>query len=135
MVWEPSNQNGGFSSGMPWLPVSHDHLNRAVSTLEQDPAAILHHYRHAIRFRRNHPALRTGDFTPLEVRETVLSFIRSDGEQTLFCAFNLSGDPAAIDMPEGTWRQIGAELGSAGVSPDGRLHLGPWQPSLALRTD
>ena len=135
MVWEPSNQNGGFSSGMPWLPVSHDHLNRAVSTQEQDPAAILHHYRHAIRFRRNHPALRTGDFTPLEVRETVLSFIRSDGEQTLFCAFNLSGDPAAIDMPDGTWRQIGAELGSAGVSPDGRLHLGPWQPSLALRTD
>ncbi|MFZ5961429.1 alpha-amylase family glycosyl hydrolase [Thalassococcus sp. BH17M4-6] len=135
MVWEPSNQNGGFSSGHPWLPVSHEHLNRAVTTQEQDPSAVLHHYRHAIRFRRNHPALRTGSIEEVTADGTVLRFIRREGDQTIFCAFNLGGDPAATEMPSGTWRQIGAELGSAGLSPDGKLHLGPWQPSLALKAD
>ena len=28
---------------------------------------------------------------------------------------------------------IGTELGSAGPAPDGRVHLGPWQPCLARR--
>ncbi|WP_375259280.1 alpha-amylase family glycosyl hydrolase [Citreimonas sp.] len=133
MVWDASNQNGGFSSGHPWLPVSHDHLNRAVATQEHDPSAVLHHYRRAMSFRRNHPALRKGALTDMSADGTILRFMREhDGEQ-IFCAFNLSGEPAVTDMPDGRWHQIGIELGSAGPAPDGRLHLGPWQPALALR--
>ncbi|MDU8910665.1 alpha glucosidase [Aestuariicoccus sp. MJ-SS9] len=135
MVWEPSNQNGGFSAGMPWLPVSHDHLNRAVSTQEQDPSAILHHYRRAVSFRHAHPALRNGEMTEIGTDGTILHFKRSYGGDTLFCAFNLSHDPAAMDMPEGVWRQIGVELGSTTAAPDGKLHLGPWQPALALQAN
>lgn len=132
MVWEPSNQNGGFSQGHPWLPVSHEHLNHAVTTQEQDPAAMLHHYRRALAFRRNHPALAKGSMSDMQATGNVLHFIRTDDNQTLFCAFNLSGDPSSIDMPAGAWHQVGAELGSAASAPDGRLHLGPWQPSLAV---
>nr|WP_043841842.1 alpha-glucosidase [Roseivivax marinus] len=133
MVWEPSNQNGGFSSGMPWLPVSHEHLNRAVSLQEQDPSAILHHYRRAIGFRHAHPALQYGTLENMQAVGTVLSFVREYEDEALFCAFNLSADPGAIDMPEGNWRQIGIELGSGGPAPDGKLHLGPWQPALMMR--
>ena len=133
MVWEASNQNGGFTAGNPWLPVSHDHLNRAVSIQEQDPSAILHHYRRALSFRRAHPALVRGDHSDINADGTVLSFLRSDASETVFCAFNLSHEPATINMPEGTWAQIGLELGSAAPQADGKLHLGPWQPSLALK--
>ncbi|SFE73997.1 alpha-glucosidase [Roseivivax sediminis] len=133
MVWEPSNQNGGFSAGHPWLPVSHEHLNRAVSTQEQDPAAILHHYRRAIAFRHAHRALMTGEQTGMQAEGDVLTFTRSEGEETIFCAFNLSPEPGLLAMPEGEWRQIGIELGSAGPAPDGRLHLGPWQPALLMK--
>jgi alpha-glucosidase len=135
MVWEPSNQNGGFSSGSPWLPVSHEHLNRAVTNQEQDPAAILHHYRRAIAFRHSHEALRKGAQTDMSADGTVLRFQRANEEETLFCAFNLSFEPAVTDLPEGKWRQIGIELGSAGPAPDGRLHLGPWQPALLMRVE
>ncbi|MCE0504670.1 MULTISPECIES: alpha-amylase family glycosyl hydrolase [unclassified Roseivivax] len=135
MVWEPSNQNGGFSAGNPWLPVSHDHLNRAVSTQEQDPAAILHHYRRAIAFRHAHQALMKGTQEEVSADGTVLRFIRKGEGEEIFCAFNLSHDPAATDMPEGRWRQIGIELGSTGPAPDGRLHLGPWQPALLMRLE
>ncbi|WP_146585656.1 alpha-glucosidase [Puniceibacterium confluentis] len=133
MVWEPGHQNGGFSQGHPWLPVSHDHLNRAVSTQEQDPAAILHHYRRAVAFRRAHTALAKGDIRDLGTEGSILHFVRTHGDERIFCAFNLSPDPASMAMPEGNWRQIGADLGSAGAAPDGNLHLGPWQPALSVR--
>ncbi len=132
MVWEQSNQNGGFSDGHPWLPVSADHLNRSVATQEADPTTELHHYRRAIGFRRTHPALIHGDHSNLKASGDVLSFIRKEGQQAIFCAFNMSDTPSTIDMPEGEWQPIGAELGVTGPAADGKLHLGPWQPCFAL---
>ena len=133
MVWEPSNQNGGFTTGQPWLPVSHDHLQRSVAQQETDPGAILHHYRRAIAFRRANPALVKGSHDGVKAAGDVLYFTRSHKDQTLFCAFNLSDTPSAFALPEGNWQTIGAELGAASLGPDGKLHLGPWQPCLALR--
>jgi len=133
MVWEHSNQNGGFSTGMPWLPVSHEHLHNSVAQQEEDPSAILHHYRLAIAFRHAHPALAKGSHDKVKATGSVIHFTRTQGAETIFCAFNIGDDPATVDMPKGKWAQIGLELGSAGPQPDGKLHLGPWQPSLALK--
>ncbi|PTX56089.1 alpha-glucosidase [Litoreibacter ponti] len=135
MVWEPSNQNGGFSAAQPWLPVSHDHLMRSVDAQESDPAAPLHHYRNALAFRRAHTALVKGDHSDLAAEGSVLRFTRSHGTESIFCAFNLSDQPATVDMPGGKWLPIGSELGSTGPGPDGKLHLGPWQPCFALKKD
>ncbi|WP_299368033.1 alpha-amylase family glycosyl hydrolase [uncultured Tateyamaria sp.] len=134
MVWEQSNQNGGFSTGHPWLPVSSEHLNHSVAAQEADPAALLHHYRRAISFRRTHPALVKGDHADMTATGTVIHFTRTAGDQTLFCAFNLGDDPATIPAPDGDWVTVGSELGSTGPGPDGDLHLGPWQVALSLRT-
>jgi alpha-glucosidase len=133
MVWERSNQNGGFSEAQPWLPVSHEHLNRAVSLQEEDPGALVHHYRKAIAFRRQHRALGQGAHDEVRNTGSIVHFIRSHTGQEIFVAVNLSPDPAVMDMPPGDWQQIGQELGSGTHAPDGRLHLGPWQPALALR--
>ncbi len=133
MVWENSNHNGGFTTGDPWLPISHAHLPRAVSAQEEDPSALLHHYRRAIAFRRAHAALAKGAMTDMTASGNVVHFLRRDGDETLFVAVNLGDEPATCAPPEGDWAQIGAELGSVAPGPDGRLHLGPWQPSLLRR--
>lgn len=133
MVWENSNQNGGFTEHDPWLPVSHAHLSHAVAVQEHDPAALLHHYRKAIAFRAAHPALVKGTQTPLKAEDNVLTFHRTAGQQEIFVAINLSDTPSAVDMPSGQWAQIGQELGSTTPAADGKLHLGPWQPVLALK--
>ncbi|MBE9638051.1 alpha-glucosidase [Salipiger mangrovisoli] len=133
MVWEPNEHHGGFTSGQPWLPVSHEHLRMTVEDQEKDPAAILHHYRRAIAFRHAHSALAKGEIADLKTEGTVLSFLRRDDKEELFCAFNIGPEPAAIDAPAGKWQQVGVELGSTGTAPDGKFHLGPWQPALALR--
>ncbi len=133
MVWKPSNQNGGFSDGQPWLPVASEHLALSVAAQEDDPSAILHHYRKAIRFRQAHPALVVGEHSDLKADGDVVSFSRHLGDQTILCAFNVSNTPSDFDLPNGDWQSIGSELGSANMSDDGMMHLGPWQVCLRLK--
>ncbi len=133
MVWNKSNASGGFSTGIPWLPVSHDHLHRSVEAQEQEPGALLHHYRLAIAFRHAHRAIKDGSHDGVKALGNVVYFTRKFEDEEIFCAFNLGHDPAVLEMPAGKWAQIGLELGSAAPAPDGKLHLGPWQPSLALK--
>ncbi len=133
MVWEPSNQNGGFSVGRPWLPVSSEHLNMSVAAEEADPAAVLHHYRRVIAFRHAHKALMEGGHDGMKSSGDVVYFNRTHESETVFCAFNVSDTPSDLAMPKGNWVQVGAELGGGAPSADGRVHLGPWQVCLAVR--
>ncbi len=132
MVWEASNQHGGFSTApQTWLPVSHEHMHMTVAQQEDDPGALIHHYRRAIAFRKAHPALAKGDHDGVKATGDVVHFTRTHEGQTLFCAFNMSDTPSDFDLPEGNWQVIGEELGSAHLSADGKLHFGPWQPFIA----
>jgi alpha-glucosidase len=133
MVWEQSNSTAGFSDGKPWLPVESEHLSRAVAIQDQDPTALLHHYRRAIAFRTANPALSKGALTAMRANNDVLSFVRTKGPEEIFCAFNLRDAPGSVTLPEGNWQQIGAELGSAAISATNIVNLQPWQPCLARR--
>ena len=132
MPWDGSAVNAGFSPAKPWLPVPSSHYHLAVSTAEHDPAALLHHYRRALAFRRGHPALRIGAMTDITVTGDVLSFRRETEAETILCLFNLSDEPATVPVPEGNWVTIAGELGSARPLPDHTLHLGSWQPSILM---
>ena len=133
MVWDYDAVNAGFSPVKPWLPVGAHHWGHAVSVQEDDPGALIHHYRRAIAFRHSHPALATGSIDKMRATGDVVYFTRTEGSQTILCAFNVSETPSDFDLPAGDWTPIGAELGSAHPSADGRLHLGPWQVCLALK--
>ncbi|MCL4105396.1 UNVERIFIED_CONTAM: hypothetical protein GTU68_055527 [Idotea baltica] len=133
MVWEPSNQSGGFSNGTSWLPVSPEHLNRAVATQEQDPSALLHHYRKAIALRQAQPTLIKGALNDMKAKDGVLSFTRSYQGQSILCVFNISDQSATFEIPQGSWTSIADELGGARQGHGTTLHLEPWQPFLALK--
>jgi len=136
MVWEPSNRNGGFSSAQhTWLPVSSEHLRRAVSALENDTQSLLHHYRRAIEFRQHYRALAVGEMNNIAAVGDVFMFERREGCEVIFCAFNLSDKPAEISMPPGCWVQIGERLNSARVASEKKIQLEPWQTCLALQTN
>ena len=93
MVWD-LGVNGGFSTGKPWLPVPHSHLQRTVAAQEADAQSMLHHYRWAIALRREHSALRGGEMSGIRADGPVLSFTRSDSEQSLQIRANLSENEA-----------------------------------------
>ncbi len=133
IVWSAKELNGGFSRGIPWLPVAREHVHMAVDDQERAPDALLHHYRRAIAFRRSHKALVRGSLRDLHVAGDTLSFLRKTEGETLFCAFNLGHEPVTLHLPEGHWVTVGQELNSSGPGEDGLVHLGPWQPCLVQK--
>ncbi len=132
MVWEQSNSHGGFTDATPWLPVSPQHLNQSVAAQEDDPEALLQHYKAAVALRQTYPALAKGAHGNVGHDGNVLHFERSLDGDTLFCAFNLSDDTAELNVPQGKWEHIGAEVGSA-VIDGSTVALAPWQVCLARR--
>ncbi|WP_170444902.1 alpha-glucosidase [Ruegeria arenilitoris] len=131
MVWAAQDEQSGFTTGAPWLPVSIAQAERAVDRMDADPQSVLNHYRRAIALRHEYPALMSG--TQSDMRETgpILSFLREDDTQQVFCAFNLGDGAAEIDLPEGNWRCIGQDLGA--VEAQGRATLAPSQFCLMVR--
>ncbi|WP_170473387.1 alpha-glucosidase [Ruegeria arenilitoris] len=112
MVWMAQDEQSGFSTSSPWLPVSTAQAERAVDQSERDPNSMLHHYRRAIALRHAHSALRSGTQTEMTQNGSVLSFFREDDAEQIFCAFNLGSSAIEASLPQGEWRSIGGELGS-----------------------
>ncbi len=130
MVWE-SAPGGGFSTAKPWLPVPAEHLPLSVAAQDNAPGSMLNHYRGALRLRRAHPALVTGSLEAMAATGEVLSFLRRDGADVLFCAFNLGAEPARIALPAGAWAPLGTDLGTVAEISGNTVALGPWQVCLA----
>ena len=134
MTWVTDNANGGFSTAAKtWLPVSADHRKRSVAAQDAHSSSVLHHYRRALGLRAAHPALKTGNMQDYAAHGNVLSFVRADGTERIFCAFNIGDTPASVTLPAGGWAEIGKDIGTATIR-DGRAELGPWQACLATAT-
>lgn len=131
MVWAAQDEQSGFSTGAPWLPVSQTQAERAVDRLEQEPNSTLHHYRRAIALRHAHSALMSGQQREMAQSGPILTFLREDNAQQIFCAFNLGSDSAEITLPDDNWQAIGQELG--GVGGAGTITLGAAQFCLMAR--
>ena len=105
LPWEAEAQNGGFSKGSPWLPVSAQNLNRAVDRQEADSTSQLHLTRELLRLRRTNDALRSGPCEVLLCDETRLVVRRKGTDRTVVGVFNISARsaewPSAV-VPEGT---------------------------------
>jgi alpha-glucosidase len=129
MVWQSDNRSGGFSTGKPWLPVPAAHLPLAAASAAADDTAVLHHYRRAIALRAAHTALRKGAQSALAAVGDLLTFERSEGDERLFLAFNLSTTPVQLALPAGHWQPLAADLGTA-APEGGGLQLAPWQPAI-----
>ncbi|MBD9373828.1 alpha glucosidase [Rhizobium sp. ARZ01] len=99
MPWDSRAANGGFSAGKPWLPVPAAHLSAAVSVQEEDPHSVLNHYRRFLAFRRQHPALVKGEIEFAPANESVLSFIRSHGNERILCLFNMRSETQEVARP------------------------------------
>lgn len=102
MVWESTELSGGFSKGKPWLPVPAVHLERAVDIQEGDAASVLAHYRRFLAFRKEHVALMKGEIAFQSAEGAILSFVRTHGNEKVFCAFNMSPIARLADLPDGT---------------------------------
>ncbi len=98
MMWSADQQNAGFSNATPWLPVPDSHRELAVDRQEIDPDSLLQHYRRFLAFRRHHRPLVKGEIELEQTDETLFSFRRRYGNETIYCAFNLADEPRVIEL-------------------------------------
>ncbi len=135
MVWSDETPHAGFSTAHEtWLPIAGNHLAKAVSCQDGDPASLLNHYRKVIRLRSQFNALKVGHLSAIAVTDDrVLSFQRSSGNEIIFCAFNLSEQSIDLAVPAGEWDVIGGAVGAAQDLASNRVVLKRWQPFLARK--
>jgi alpha-glucosidase len=126
MTWSSNAQNGGFSAGKPWLPVSSEHAAMSVDSQQADPGSMLNFYRRMIAFRRAHAALQQGGLVITEATDSHLAFIRDHDGKRMFCAFNLSDAAMTLRLPDGVWHLDDSAPFTAEQSTDG-VHLAAWQ--------
>jgi alpha-glucosidase len=106
MQWDNS-ENAGFSHAEPWLPVHTNYVHRNVAEQEIDPDSLLNFFRKIVSIRKSHPALRLGDFTPIDSGSRyILSFTRTWEDQTVLMLLNFSGRKLNLDLKEGTWQSL-----------------------------
>jgi alpha-glucosidase len=127
MAWTSHEPNAGFSQGKPWLPVPADHIVHAVNTQEDSEASMLAHYRRMLAFRAAHPALVKGSIAFVDSQGDTVAFTRSQGNERLFCAFNLSAEPAEVAVGDGASPVAVPGHGFDGRNEGGVIRLGPYQ--------
>lgn len=90
MPWDAEAENLGFTTGTPWLPLSPDHRELAVSVQEQNTQSTLAYARKLLATRRANAALRLGEIEFLDCPTPVLAFVRAYEDERVLCVFNMS---------------------------------------------
>jgi alpha-glucosidase len=92
MQWD-ATENAGFTSGVPWLPLSTDCKRVNVATQRYAGDSMFSLYRRLIALRRREPALSIGAHIKAETIGQVLTYRRFNDGRWITMALNF-GDKA-----------------------------------------
>ena len=126
MQWDASAY-ASFSTVEPWLPVSADFATRNVAVQSKDPASILNLYRRLLWYRRQHSALLSGSYTPIDTdADDCFVYKREADDERCLIALNFSHEPRRVILPS---QGVGQIVLSTYLDRDEKIAL----DTLALR--
>lgn len=102
MQWTPDeNDNAGFSTAKPWLPVNTACKNVNVELEQQEPDSFLALYRRLLTLRSRYQILRTGEYEPLSgTDKDIFAYARwTPGKQRVLVAMNFSKETRRVKLP------------------------------------
>ena len=106
MQWSGA-AHAGFTEGTPWLPVAPSYKSRNVAMETSDPDSILSFYRRLLELRREEPALRDGQYVPLNQDDpNAFAFVRRFHGEAVLVVLNMSAAPHKLKL----------DLAAAGIS-------------------
>ena len=106
MQWDP-HPNGGFTDGIPWMPVNRDVSARNVRKQEGELKSLLTHYRKLIRVRRSSEAIQQGSWVPVTTgQEGILSYFRQTEKERILVILNFTGRKKRFSLPEHTYGEV-----------------------------
>jgi len=99
MPWQSGVKNAGFTAANDaWLPVPQEHVDKAVSAQEADPASMLNFTRHFLKWRKQHAPLMLGGMHFQTLHDDAVAFTREWEEKTFLCVFNLRPETLTIKL-------------------------------------
>ena len=100
MQWDDS-VFGGFSSHVPWIPMTGNQNQINVASQIHDPHSIYSFYKKMIQVRKQEETLVYGSFTPLETPDEVIGYERCYKNKKITCLCNFSSKTLSFTLPEG----------------------------------
>ncbi|ABM02377.1 trehalose-6-phosphate hydrolase [Psychromonas ingrahamii 37] len=95
-----SDQNAGFTKGVPWLDVAKNYKQINVERALKDQNSVFYYYQHLIALRKEVEVITTGDYTDLAAEHAQLfCYQRRSDKQTLICINNYYGKPLEYELP------------------------------------
>ncbi len=97
MQWT-AEENAGFTTGDPWLPVYDDYYIRNAEKESEDESSVLSWYRHLAGIRKEKRVFTEGDYEEMMADdEQIYAFMRDNGKNKACIFVNFSGEEAKYD--------------------------------------
>ena len=129
MPWNSEATSAGFTdNAQPWLPIPESHRTRAVDTQQSGVDTSLNQVRRLLSMRGKEPALQWGSIDMIGQSAQVLAYSRVYQGDRIDCYFNLSNEPASIELgaDDNAVAFDGGEQGWVALG-EARDRLEPWQ--------
>ncbi len=135
MQWDTEN-NAGFSSSMPWLPITPSYKERNVKTQNENTDSLLHCYKRFIHLRSQTPALHSGSlvvYKSTEIPLNVVSYIRTHSfeseKQIAVIYLNMSEDVIEFKNPHkyANFAESTTIYSKNEKTKNETIHLFPWE--------
>ena len=95
-----SEENAGFTTGTPWIPVAKSYKEINAEDALKDDNSIFYHYKKLISLRKEYNVISKGNFNMiLEDNNKVLGYTRNYENKTLVVLNNFYGEEAKVDIP------------------------------------
>lgn len=99
MQWTPGSNAGFTTARKAWLPITDSFQTHNVETESKDPASVLNWYKKLLTLRRSHPALLSGEYVPVDSRNTnVLTYLRKTPTASILVAMNMSKQAQKVSV-------------------------------------
>ena len=97
-----AEENAGFTTGAPWLPVNENYKEINVEREEKDPDSLLNFYRKAISLRKSLSVVRHGEYKEHFRRSKKLYvYTRETESQKLLVICSFTEKPTKVKIPRG----------------------------------
>ncbi len=94
-------ENGGFTSGTPWLTVNKNCREINVKESLADPDSIFTYYQKLVELRKQYDIISDGSYEPVFVdNQGIMSYKRSLGEEKLLVLANFTGQEQTVKQKE-----------------------------------
>ena len=134
MQWS-DEENGGFTTGTPWLKVNPNYKEINVKEALADEDSIFHYMQKLIRMRKENLIAVYGDFKEYEPdNQQLYIYERNDQDQKMFVVLNFSDKEAAFTMQE-EWEKEKTKflIGNYPEKPLESRAFAPWEAAVYIR--